>query len=59
MLELIVTGASNEEIAERLSVSLFTVKSHVRSILHKLDVSNRREAGRVALQRGIVSAKHM
>ena len=54
VLELIVAGADNEEIAGRLSISLHTVKSHVRSILHKLDASSRREAGKIAMQRGLV-----
>jgi DNA-binding NarL/FixJ family response regulator len=54
VLELIVAGANNEEIAGRLSISLHTVKSHVRSILHKLNVNSRRDAGKIAVQRGLV-----
>lgn len=54
VLALMVQGASNEEISRRLSVSLFTVKSHVRSILSKLKVENRREAAKIAVQRGLV-----
>jgi DNA-binding NarL/FixJ family response regulator len=57
VLNLIVDGASNEEISRQLSVSLFTVKSHVRNILHKLDADNRRAAARVAVQRGIVGGR--
>ncbi len=57
VLELLVDGASNEEIAFHLSISLFTVKSHVRNILHKLQVDNRREAAKLALQRGLVVRK--
>lgn len=59
VLELMVTGASNEQIAQELDVSVFTVKSHVRNILHKLEASNRREAAKVALQRGIITGKHL
>ncbi len=54
VLKLMVDGASNEEISRQLSVSLFTVKSHVRNILHKLGADNRRAAAKVAVQRGIV-----
>jgi DNA-binding NarL/FixJ family response regulator len=54
VLELIARGASNGEIAEQLSVSLFTVKSHVHSILHKLGAENRRSAARLAVKRGLV-----
>ncbi len=54
VLALIAAGADNNEIAGQLSISLHTVKSHVRSILHKLDASSRREAGKIAMQRGLV-----
>lgn len=55
VLALIVQGKSNDEISRTLTVSLYTVKSHVRSILTKLGVENRREAAKVAVQRGLVS----
>lgn len=54
VLRLLGQGASNEEIAEQLSISLFTVKSHVRNILQKLGAENRREAARIAARRGLV-----
>lgn len=38
------TGASNDEIAARLMISLSTVKNHIHNILTKLHVRNRREA---------------
>ncbi|MGY0540769.1 LuxR C-terminal-related transcriptional regulator [Nocardioides sp. YJ-D4] len=41
---LLVSGATNPEIADRLTVSETTVKSHVKHILRKLRVSNRAEA---------------
>lgn len=47
-------GASDLEIAERLTVSLHTVKSHMRSILSKLHVSSRHEAARDARRRGLL-----
>lgn len=54
VLELVARGASDKEIAEALVVSLYTVKSHMRSILGKLQVSSRQEAARLARQRGLV-----
>ncbi len=40
---LLVRGASDQEIADRLIVSKHTVKFHVRNVLHKAGVANRRE----------------
>ncbi len=54
VLALLVDGATNQEIALRLSVSIYTVKSHIRSILHKLDAENRNAAAQRAIQLGIV-----
>ncbi len=54
VLRLLAQGASNEEIAEQLLISLFTVKSHVRNILQKLGAENRREAARIAARRKLV-----
>ncbi|MGD2176750.1 MAG: response regulator transcription factor [Anaerolineae bacterium] len=44
VLELMVEGLTNPEIAQRLIVSLSTARAHVSSILSKLGVSNRAEA---------------
>lgn len=44
VLDLVVEGLSNEEIAKRLFVSLNTVKFHVRTIYARLGVHNRVEA---------------
>lgn len=57
VLQLLAEGASNDEIAVRLSITLFTVKSHVRSILHKLGAENRRAAVRLAVGRGLIKPK--
>ncbi len=48
VLSLVAEKATDREIAEALSVSLNTVKSHIRNILAKLHVSSRREAARYA-----------
>jgi len=52
VLQWIATGATDKEIAGRLSISLHTVKSHVRSILNKLHALNRREASTLAERHG-------
>lgn len=44
-------GASDKEIADVLTISINTVKTHVRNILSKLHVATRREAARVARQK--------
>ena len=48
-------GVSNSEIAQRLVISENTVKHHVRNILNKLEVKNRREASVIAHQAGLQS----
>ncbi|MBT3314650.1 MAG: response regulator transcription factor [Anaerolineae bacterium] len=54
VLQYIATGSSDKEIAAQLSISLYTVKSHVRNILGKLHAVNRREAARFASQHGLL-----
>lgn len=44
VLELIAAGLSNQEIADRLYVSMSTVKTHVSNILAKLEAGRRTEA---------------
>jgi DNA-binding NarL/FixJ family response regulator len=50
VLKELGTGASNQEIANRLFLSENTVKHHIRSILEKLGVENRHQAGLIANQ---------
>jgi NarL family two-component system response regulator LiaR len=54
VLSLLVEGLSNAEIAERLVISVATVKFHVRGILSKLGVSSRTEAVSLALQQDLI-----
>jgi DNA-binding NarL/FixJ family response regulator len=54
VLERIVAGRANKEIAADLKISETTVKSHVNSLLGKLGVADRTHAATVAIQRGIV-----
>lgn len=55
VLNGIVHGMSNREIAVQLNVALSTVKSHVNSVLDKMGVSDRTQAVTAAIKRGIVS----
>jgi DNA-binding NarL/FixJ family response regulator len=54
VLQLIVKGKSNKEIASELSIAEVTVKLHVGHILTKLRVNDRTQATTTALQRGII-----
>jgi len=57
VLELIAGGAGDKEIAVRLSLSLHTVKTHVRSILSKMHAANRRQAAKLAARGGWIKDK--
>ncbi len=54
VLELIVKGLANKQIAYVLNIAEHTVKNHVKSILDKLDVEDRTQAATAAIQRGII-----
>jgi len=54
VLEQIVQGKSNKEIAAELGILEATVKTHINSLLGKLGVADRTQAATAAIQRGIV-----
>jgi len=54
VLELIVQGYSNAAIAEKLYITVGTVKTHVRNILNKLCADDRTQAAVLALRSGLV-----
>jgi len=54
VLEQIVTGKSNKEIATELAITEATVKTHINTLLGKLGVEDRTQAATAAIRRGIV-----
>ncbi|HJZ95097.1 MAG TPA: response regulator transcription factor [Candidatus Solibacter sp.] len=54
VLELIVRGLANKQIAYSLNIAEHTVKNHVKNILSKLGVQDRTQAATAAIQRGII-----
>ena len=48
VLDLIVEGKTNKEIADELFVSIHTIKAHVQHILKKLSVKSRVQAAVIA-----------
>ena len=54
VLELIVKGHGNKQIAFELGIAEHTVKNHVKNILSKLGADDRTQAATAAIQRGII-----
>jgi two-component system, NarL family, response regulator LiaR len=54
VLQLVVRGLSNAEIASELFLSPNTIKTHLRGIMNKLSVDDRVQAAVVALRAGLV-----
>jgi NarL family two-component system response regulator LiaR len=53
VLKLIAQGLTNQEIATKLVLSEWTVRTHVRNILTKLHLANRTQAALFALRKGL------
>lgn len=54
ILKMVATGASNQQIAHQLVISVNTVKVHLRNVFEKLGVQSRTEATTLAIQKGWV-----
>lgn len=54
VLQLMASGESNKDIADHLSITQSTVKTHITSIFQKLNVTTRTEAVTSALKKGII-----
>jgi len=54
VLQHLVTGASNQQIAEALCITEHTVKLHMRNILDRLNAQNRVQAAVLAVHHGLV-----
>ncbi|MGE5617594.1 MAG: LuxR C-terminal-related transcriptional regulator [Candidatus Woesearchaeota archaeon] len=54
VLRLIAAGADRQEIADELTISVATVRTHVRNILRKLNARNRAHAIALAMQHGLL-----
>jgi DNA-binding NarL/FixJ family response regulator len=54
ILDLIVAGCSNADIAAKLYITVGTVKTHVRNILNKLGADDRTQAAVRALRSGLI-----
>lgn len=54
VLNLIVDGLSNQQIAQKLYITQDTVKTHIKRILEKLSASDRTQAAVKALRQGLI-----
>lgn len=58
VLQLLVDGKTNREIAEQLCITTHTVKSHISKIMQKLNVTDRTKAAITALKSGLITFNH-
>jgi DNA-binding NarL/FixJ family response regulator len=57
MVALVATGLSNQEIAERMFLSSFTVRAHVQRAMTKLDARDRAQLVVIAFQTGLAPGR--
>src|ERR1700694_2026136 len=57
VLKLVATGATNNQVARDLSISVNTVKVHLNNIFSKLGVQSRPEASLFAVRHGWIEVK--
>jgi two-component system NarL family response regulator len=57
ILDLLGKGLSNRELGQVLGVAEDTIKTHLKSLFRKLDVSDRAEAVREGLRRGFIRSQ--
>ena len=55
VLFYLVKGFTNDEIADKLHVSVHTVKAHLEAIYEKMSVSNRVQAAMKAVALGLIN----
>jgi DNA-binding NarL/FixJ family response regulator len=58
VLKMLARGLTNKEIGGALCISGNTVRNHVKSIIEKLEVSDRTEAATTAIHRGIIELEN-
>lgn len=54
VLRLVIEGSSNQEIADKLGLSVETIKTHMRHIMEKLAVTDRTQAAVKAMREGLI-----
>jgi len=57
VVSLVGQGLSNQEIADRLTISSKTVKTHISNILSKLQLEDRTQLAIFALKNGLVESQ--
>jgi two-component system, NarL family, response regulator len=57
ILDLLGKGLGNRELGQVFGVSEYTIKTHLKSLFRKLDVSDRAEAARESLRRGFIRSE--
>ncbi len=59
VLRIVASGCSNKAVADRLNLSEDTIKSHMRSILAKLQANDRVHAVTIAMRRGFLEGNSL